>query len=232
MTIRNIIVGVVALLCLTAVWAAIAQHQQILTLRAEQQRLIAASEHPAQFTSLASQTLESSANPSQSAAVSSELLRLRGEVGVLTRRRRELEGIDKENERLRLQLASTPSSNAPGPRLSPGYIRKNQAQMAGYNSPEDTLQTFLWAMANHNYQAILDALSPQAAQQFAANMPVAQSSNLFHEVDTAIPGLGVVGRKDLPDGGVELTVEMAPGIAQPMRFERLNGQWKIGDPGL
>jgi hypothetical protein len=232
MKIRNVIVGVVALLCLTAVWATVAQHQQIITLRAEQQRLGAESEQPRQLASLSSPTPESSANPSQPATVSSELLRLRGEVGVLTRRRRELDGVERENERLRLQFASTPSSNAPGPKLSPGYIRKNQAQMAGYNSPEDTLQTFLWAMANHNYQAILDALSPQAAQQFATNMPVAQSSNLFHEVDTTLPGLGVVGRKDLPDGGVELTVEMAPGIAQPMRFERLNGQWKIGDPGL
>ena len=76
------------------------------------------------------------------------------------------------------------------------------------------------------------SFSPEAAQQFSTSVPEAQSSNFFQQVETALPGLGVVGRKDLPDGAVELNVEIAPGMDQPLRFERVNGQWKLASPNL
>jgi hypothetical protein len=232
MTIRNLGIILLLLLCLTALWATFARYQQLVSLRSEQQRLIAQSEQANQFLPPAPEGAEFAGNPSEGASVSAELLRLRGEVGVLMRRRRELDAVQKENQSLRLQLASAPTNNLSARRLPPGYIRKAQAQMAGYNAPEDTLQTFLWALAHRNYQGLLEAFSPQAAQQFASNIPAAQSSNFFHEVETVLPGLGIVGRKDLADGAVELTVELIPGMDKPLRFERINGQWKLASPNL
>jgi hypothetical protein len=235
MTVRKVITAVLVVLCLTAVWATISQHEQLAGLRAEQQRLITESEQSSEISASSSTNSELPSPQAEVASVSPELLRLRGEVGVLRRRRRELEGIQEENQGLRLQLASRQTNNAP--KLPPGYIRKREAKMVGYNTPEDTLQSFLWALAHREYQGLLDAFSPEAAQQFSANIPLAQASKLFQEMETVLPGLRVVDRKDLPDGAVELNVELIPGNGQAnafraLRFERLNGQWKLSSPNL
>jgi len=232
MNFRNVVVCVLVLLCLTTVWAAIAHHRQILTLRDEEQRLAVEAEHSTQLPPVAPSTLESTTDHLQAEAVSSELLKLRGEVGLLRQRRRELEGVRQENERLRLQVASMLTNPVSGQKLPPGYIRKQHARFVGYNTPEDTLQSFLWALANHNYQGVLDAFSPQMAEQFGISVPATQSSNFFQQVETQLPGLGVVGRKEASDGVVELTVEFAPGVESPIRLALFNGQWKLVDPHL
>jgi len=83
------------------------------------------------------------------------LLRLRNEVSRLTGRKRELTGALTENESLRAQLARRATNSPAGTGLPAGYIRKNQAKMAGYNTPEDTIQSLLWALNNRDFPNLL-----------------------------------------------------------------------------
>ena len=41
-------------------------------------------------------------------------------------------------------------TNSSSGTLPPGYVRKRQARLVGYNTPEDTIQSFLWAVQNHD----------------------------------------------------------------------------------
>ena len=51
---------------------------------------------------------------------------------------------------------------AGGIQLPPGYIRKSEARMVGYSTPDDTLQSFLWAIQNRDLTNVLQALAPDS----------------------------------------------------------------------
>jgi hypothetical protein len=155
-----------------------------------------------------------------------ELLRLRNEVAALARQVRELDGAQQENDRLRGQLATSQTNSTSPKFLPPGYIRRSQAQYAGYNSPEDTLQTLLWALESRSVTNLLQVFSPTIAERFSNDVARSGPDNFFRDAK-ALVGLGITERKQLPDGAIELMVE-PPGLpAENIRFEFLNGGWKI-----
>jgi hypothetical protein len=50
----------------------------------------------------------------------------------------------------------------------------------------------------------------------------------FFKQTDALPGVAIQGRKDLPDGSVELQLYMAPNLPpQPIRMELIGGEWKM-----
>jgi hypothetical protein len=100
--------GFLAVLSLGLTAALFVQRQQIITLRAEQQQLLAQYSTFPDDAAIAAPATET--NSPQ--AVSPELLRLRNEVTQLTQRRRELAGVPVENERLHAQLAGLTNSLA------------------------------------------------------------------------------------------------------------------------
>ena len=56
------------------------------------------------------------------------------------------------------------------------------------------------------------------------------TEDYFHDANV-LPGMGILNRKQLPDGSVELQVEMAPGLnPAPIRMRQFGGQWKITAP--
>ncbi len=227
--------GLLSVVCLGTLWGVIAQRQRLSAMQREEQRLLAQFTAAAQ-PAAASEATDATSNPAigRPAVVpaSAELLRLRSEVHRLTERRRELSGVRLENEQLRAQLASRGTNAASGSGLGPGYVRKAQARMVGYNTPEDTIQSFLWAMQNHDLTNLLQAFTPVAAQQMQATVQESgRSVEEFFQGTDAFVGLGVRSREQLPDGAMVVTLEVAPGIPpQEVRFERINGQWKMARP--
>ncbi len=158
-----------------------------------------------------------------------ELLKLRAEVSRLESRKRELAQVRAENERLRVQLASR-GTNVPGAAaLSAGYIRKSEAKFAGYATPEDTIQSFLWAIHNRNASSFLGALGPEAAKQLEARMQSPSSTEVFFKEADSLPGMRVVGKEAGEDSEVVLMVEIMPGTESParLRFKQFGGQWKL-----
>jgi hypothetical protein len=228
--------GLLVIGCLALLWGVWAQQAQLGSLRAEHQQLLA------QLT--VRERNPASPGTAQVAPASSpigppplvptpELLRLRNEVSLLAERRRGLEAVRAENARLQAQLAAR-GTNGPGSSQSlTGYVFRSQARLVGYNTPEDTVQSLLWAVQNHDVTNLLQALTPELAQKIRgelgeSNRPIAE---VFRQC-TSFPGVGIVGRRyNTNHGTVLLQVEFVPGLSgTEISLRQTNGQWKIEWP--
>jgi hypothetical protein len=102
--------------------------------------------------------------------------------------------------------------------------------MVGFNTPEDALQSFLWAIQNRDLTNLLQALAPDQSKLLQAELtqPGRSADDLFRDAG-ALPGIRVVGRKESArDGLLDLEVEVIPGIPpKTIRFQQINGQWRI-----
>jgi len=231
---RLLIIVLACAACLGTVWALVRQGQQLSGLR-EQQQELAAPRDSANADSSAAPIQAGSGGDGSIAATGSaaaELLRLRGEVTRLNARKRELSSEVAEGDRLRAQLAAGSTNAALGSRLPPGYIRKTQAQMVGYTTPENTVQSFLWAIHNHDLTAMLRALTPESAEHVRAQVQSVENgtADFFKNADV-LPGMAIRSREDLPDGTVQLQVEIGPGLpGEKVHLQIFNGEWKMNGP--
>lgn len=230
---RALFSGVLVVVALAALWGIWGQRSQLADLRAQQQQLLAQpaakAESPAPPVTIESANT-SSAAPAPSLVVTPELLRLRSEVTRLTERRRELAGARVENEQLRAQFASRGTNGLGGFQLPPGYVRRTEARMVGYNTPEDTLQSMLWAIQNRDLTNLLQAFTPEMGKEITAGVAKSNKSieDFFHD-GAGFVGMWVVGRKqNANDGSVDVEIEVMPGMPhQGFSFRQINGQWRI-----
>ena len=234
---RRVLLGsFLALVCLATLWGVWSQRSQVAGLRAERQHLLAQRAARADGAASLARTDAVAAGSGTGApalAVTPELLRLRSEVTRLSERRRELVVVRAENERLRAQLARRGTNGAGGFQLPPGYLRKTEARPVGYNTPEDTLQSLLWAFRNRDMTNILRAFTPGQAESLRASVcDSRQSMDSFFADSKGIVGLRVLKREqNANDGSIALELEVFPGMpGRPLTFRQINGQWKIDDP--
>ena len=162
----------------------------------------------------------------------SELLRLRSQATQLAARKRELAGVQGENERLHAQLASRSTNSPAGSTLPPGYIRRKEAQWVGLSTPENTMQSFLWAIQNQDVASFLRTLTPESAQKMLpqGGDPEAWIVRKSFKEASIIPGLRVVNQEPQPDGSIEAQLEIVPGQSseqQNVRFRQIDGEWKV-----
>jgi hypothetical protein len=214
--------GVVALaMACGVVW----QHRNLASFRSSQEsrlRQLASDDfNPAQgLTSTHGQRI-----PPASKQVTSDLLQLRAEVTSLARRRRELESVRVENESLRAKIAARQNSPTAAAGPASGYLRKSQARQVGYGTPEDTLQTVLWAVNNHDTNGLMEAFAPEIAQK----MQQQRNANMFEGAE-AVARLHILSRQELPDGTIQLKVEIDPALPpEDMKFVQIGGKWKIAE---
>lgn len=209
-----------------AVASVLVQHGQIARLSAEAQRV--------RQERMAAPAAPVAAQPEPverlSDAEESQLLRLRSQVTMLLARRRELAGVHAENDQLRARLAASLTNAAAATGLPPGYVLRSQARWVGLATPEATIQSFLWALRNRDFTNLLQTLAPEAAQELQRNFQQA-GGNVGDLFDLPFPGLAILNRETLPDGSIEATVEIGPGMTIPkFRFQPVGGEWKMGWP--
>jgi hypothetical protein len=226
MKIRIILTAVAVLACISSVLLVRAQRQELSRLEAERQSR-AAQLHS---TTDAEPSSVSAAGETNPAEPSSELLRLRGEVTRLNARKRELSKVPDESERLNQGLANTPPPGSIP--LPPGYIRKSEARLAGYNTPEDTIQSFLYAVQQHDFAALLRSFTPAMAQSLESRMKRGSASaEEFFKGTDLLPGLRILNSETRPDGTVELQCEVAPGApTSKLQMQKIDGEWKLATP--
>jgi hypothetical protein len=232
---RALLGGFLVVMCLATLWGVWGQRGQLAGLRAEQQKLVAQLAARADGAASLGKAEASAAGAETQApalVATPELLRLRSEVTRLTERRRELASVRGENERLRSQVARWGTNGPAGVRLPPGYIRKSEARMVGYNTPENTLQSLLWAVQNHDLTNVLRAFTAESVEHFLAQAARSNRSiEDFFRDSAALPGMAIVDRRqDTNDGLIELEVEWVPGMPHvEIPFQQTNGQWKIAE---
>jgi hypothetical protein len=233
---RLLLSSFLAAVCLATLWGVWSQRAQVAELRAEQQQLTArvAAKADGPAAPVSAETVGAASGTGEPALVATpELLRLRSEVTRLTERRRELASVRGENERLRAQAAARGTNGPGGVQLPPGYITKREARMVGYNTPEDTLQSLLWAMHNHDLTNVLQALAPEQAEQLRAHAGESrEASEDFFRTTAGFVGMRVVKREqEASDGSLTLELEVIPGMRGPrIKFRQINGQWKVAEP--
>jgi len=212
-------------------WVVRGQRIEISRLQAQQQSAANQPETAAEGAGSSGQTGTESvpAEIPMVPAIESELLRLRSEVTRLSARKRELATAPAEKEQLRAQLANSSRAQIPGTPLPPGYMRKNTALNVGYGTPEDTLQTFLYALNRRDFPTLTHSLEPDAAQKLELEMlKGGRSVAEFFKDAEMLPGLSVRKREMLPDGSVEMEVEIAPEMpTEKIRLQQINGEWKM-----
>jgi hypothetical protein len=215
------------------VWVVIDQKRQLTSLRAELEQSLTKPIPDGQVMATPGPVRpDKSQAATENPALSSELLRLRSEVTRLTARKRELAAAAAENQSLRDQLATT-RTNAPTPiSVTPGYLRKAEAQMVGYSTAENTLQSFLWAVQNQDFTNLVRALTPASAQKLQENFQQSKEApEAFFKNADKFPGLKIQKRESLPDGTIQLEVEIAPGQpTEKIRLESIDGEWKMALP--
>src|SRR5215471_19238093 len=222
MNTRSLTIAVSTTTLLLLIIVAGAQNHRASTLHAEQMALLTQSNQPAPATQPdavnATRDSDSTTSPT-----SPELLQLRSQVGQLMQRRHELQTERTENEHLR-GLVSVAGTNAP---LPAGYIRRKQARWVGQNTPDNTLESFLWAVENRNTTKLLSLLAPRSADEL--NKAIADQGDAFFNGASMVPGMHIVSHKRLADGSIEATIEVMPGqpVDEPCIFRMIDGQWKM-----
>lgn len=214
----------------TTVRTVFLQQNRITTLKAEQAQVLVRLADPAEIP-----LPVAPANPQQveesSHSPSVELLQLRAAVTRLGNRKRELANARVESERLHGQLATRGTNVSGAVALPAGYIRKSEAKFVGYATPEDTIQSYLWAIQNRDSSGLLRAFDPEIAKQLEATMQRRSSTEDFFDDGNDLPdGMHIVGKEASTDGEVVLLIEIMPGVELPhgrLHLKQFGGQWKL-----
>ena len=219
--------------CLVMIVCIAGQRRELAALRSELQPPPAPDAMAGDKPAAAAETEGQPGNtpgPSPVMSASSELLRLRSQVTQLADRKRELTGGQVENEHLRAQLAARGTNTPSGQPLPPGYIRKSEAKWVGAKTPENTVQSFLWALQNHDLTNLLQLITPEAGQRLMRG--AGDSPEKLFEGFGVIPGMRIINPQQMPDGSIRAEAEFMPGVPVPekIRFQMMEGQWKLEIP--
>jgi hypothetical protein len=219
---RTLLIFATWVLCLGTAWAVLAQRRELARLQAQKERVSEQVTRDQTHSKIDDSKV--SVSPGTLSDVDSrELLRLRSEVTRLNARKRELAEVAETHQRLRDQLENG-STNVVGNRVPPGYMRKSEAQFVGYSTPENTVQSFLWALHHHDANGLLQSFSADISAKIEAN---GGTDSFFKNADP-MPGLAIRGRNNLPDGSVELEVEFGSSMpTDKLHLRPLNGEWKL-----
>lgn len=161
-----------------------------------------------------------------------EVLRLRGEIGVLRRQAMQADQQSSTQKKGLIAKAHTPGS----------YIAKDELANVGYATPEAALETITWAMMHGTYEQVNEGMNPEMLDEELKDPK--NRENFEPEQKMMAPifnGIQIVAKKPLADDKVELKVKYAYDaeamskvashlppdfLIQPMI--NVGGQWKIG----
>lgn len=225
---QRVITLFLAGVCLVSILVVRSRQGQIASLQAENQRLTAEVESVSRPEPQASPAVSRTSPPR-------ELLRLRNEVTALQRRERELAGVRAEYDRLRDRQSANPSATVKVPALPEGYVPRSKLQFRGYSTPEAAVESWLWALRNHDVTNYLEALTPETAQAVVAKVEESATflDDLFENTDD-IPGFRIVESQTVSNGVQVMTLEWVPGldVTFPVPVVQINGQWLVHPPPL
>lgn len=221
---RLIIIGICLAFCVATIAGVMVQGRRLDDLRVEEQQL------RLEIQKLNSIQAGTGIQPAEadlagtrpSISPSSELLRLRNQVSMLSRRQRELAAVPAINEWLRSGLATKGTS---------------EARFVCYATPEAALQTMTWAIQNHELTNLLGSLTPASALAMRQSMKDQTNATIEEVVRKwqLPPRMNLVNRTTVAKDLVELQVEFVPGNppgSPPgnLRFRLINGEWKFELP--
>lgn len=166
-----------------------------------------------------------------------ELLRLRGQVGVLRRQQTDLAQARKENQQLHAVLAHyLATMTLTNVQATADYWPQDTWTNTGLASPTAALETSLWAGSNGDLTNFFATLTPEMqtnmADEFKGKSAAEASVGLADET-ADLKSVQILSQEVLDENSVLLTVEMeALDKFQTVKIlmQRSGGEWKLGIP--
>ena len=171
-----------------------------------------------------SNLLARASSPALPEAQMRELLRLRGEVGVLRQQTNELAQVHTENSQFR-SGTNRPARDPSQP--APDYLPKESWAFAGYADPDSALQSCLWAWSSGDAKAVMGSITPahRASWGFKSDEEIAAriARNFSH-----VRGFRILERQNVSDSEFNLMVSDAD-VKQKVGFcyKRIGSEWKF-----
>lgn len=157
-----------------------------------------------------------------------ELLTLRGEVGRLRQEKSKLAALEAENARLQSALTKT-ASGADRIPVPEGYLAPSEAQFAGFATPADALQSFLWAVRNRDTNALFQVLAPSSAEEMARALSQQGADSFFENL--RLPGFFIKSLEENADGTAAAELQFDPNSSElnmkfPLQRDE-QGAWRF-----
>lgn len=166
-----------------------------------------------------------SANPQLSTGQFQELLRLRGEIGVLLRQQ-QAEAANRQPRSELGPLVPSPSQT------NSDFVPNDSLANVGYATSESALQTFCWAWSHGDTNAILASLSPEGRARMEkewGGKSEAERAVLFEHASDAATGYRIVNQKEISADEVlfSLYIGGTQETLAKFRMKRFGGEWKL-----
>jgi hypothetical protein len=166
--------------------------------------------------------------------VNRDLPKLRNEVRKLREEKREFERLQAENERLAAATRAAPKTSAPPLTEAEGFVLKQTWSKAGFATPEATVQTFFWAIANKDITALAECVTGDARKSMEEELQRSAAGGKAFEENfgplAKMQGFRIAEKKQLSENKVEVSIQAAAGgRAMPMRLQLVDGEWKLAN---
>ncbi len=148
-----------------------------------------------------------------------ELYKLRNEIGTLRKNKSELEHLRQENAKLAAK------SLQPAETVLSGYIPREQLRNAGFNTPEDAIQTFFWAMLYGERKDVNRVYGEEkVSEEEWAKFKTKEGPKFFK----AFSGFAVVKKETLSETEVILHLQgTSSGAEITIPARRIGAEWKL-----
>jgi hypothetical protein len=241
---RNLLTSIVCVAAVIglAIWLAV-EHQARLSL-AEEHGVLTQQVHQmslliARNVELSNLVASASPPPLLPDDQMRELLRLRGEAGVLRRQNLELEAVRNENRQAHAALENSPKTQrTSGAREAPtaDYWPRDSWVFAGHATPDAALQTCLWAANNGDLKALLASATGDVRKMmekdFAGKSESEASIKAMDEI-IGLKSVRVLNREVRADDTVVLTAafeDRTDTHTSKMLLKRIDNDWKLFGP--
>ena len=160
-----------------------------------------------------------------------ELGKLRDEVRRLRNRTNDLQTMRTELRRLRGQLSlarSTMASNAPPDVPASDIFPRDSWNFAGFDTPENAVESATWAISQGDEDSYLDSLSPDLQDEMQSELADGSFSDVGPMEMKDATGFRIVDRETVSDDRQIITIYVdGPGDETQLPLVKTPDGWKI-----
>ena len=153
------------------------------------------------------------------------LLKLRGEITHLRSQNNRLQSLRDETERLKRELM--PSQQfVTAPSLERPFVRSGQYAFVGFATPEQSVQSVLWALQHKDVPAMLRCLDPESARDNVEDGDYV-TGKLSNKLDHFAEAHQIISRRVLAPDEIVLRIRSSTGVEVALRLHAFAGEWKV-----
>jgi hypothetical protein len=161
-----------------------------------------------------------------------ELLKLRGEVGMLRQQTNEIGKLRAKNQQLQDKL-TTSKNSATSPSASQTDFSKESWAFAGYTTPAAAMETWIWAMDKGDKKVMLASLTPDQQPQWQKILDSASDTDLAK--GAPFTAFHIVSIESISDEEINLTIvsDLPDGSKtgeQKYTLKQIGTDWKMAGP--